>query len=131
METILDTYAFITKLKEAGMPEPQAVVMSDIIKQVEQSTSDTIKQVKQSTFDTIKQSEQSRSDVLATKVDVQAVKADIQAVKADVNSVKAELKAEILQVKTELSGQIMLLRWMLGFILALNVSIAFKIFFIH
>jgi polyhydroxyalkanoate synthesis regulator phasin len=120
METILDTYAFITKLKEAGMPEPQAVVMSDIIKQVEQSTSDTIKQVKQSTFDTIKQSEQSRSDVLATKVDVQAVKADIQAV-----------KAEILQVKTELSGQIMLLRWMLGFILALNVSIAFKIFFIH
>jgi hypothetical protein len=126
METIFDTYAFITKLKEAGMPEQQAVVMSDTIKQVEQSTSDNIKQVKQSTFDTIKQSEQSKSDVLATKADVQAVRTEL---KADILQVKTELKAEILQVKAELSGQIMLLRWMLGFVLAGIVSIIFKLFF--
>lgn len=84
MEIIFDTYAFIKKMKDAGMPEQQAVVMSDTIKQVEQS----------------------RADVLATKSD-------------------------LLQVKTELKADIMLLKWMLGFVLALNASIALKIFFMH
>jgi hypothetical protein len=95
MDIVFDTYAFINKLKEAGMPEPQAVVMSDTIKQVEAS----------------------RADILATK--------------ADINVLRTELKADILQVKTELSGQITLLRWMLGFVLAGIVSIVFKLFFTH
>jgi hypothetical protein len=99
METTIDTYAFITKLKEAGMPEPQAVVMSDTIKQVEQS----------------------RPDVLAAKADIYQVKTEL---KADIQQVRAEIQ----QVKTELSGQIMLLKWMLGFVLAGIVSIIFKLF---
>jgi hypothetical protein len=47
------------------------------------------------------------------------------------NRKEAATKADLLQVKTELSGQITLLRWMIGFVLAINVSIALKIFFIH
>ncbi|MBF0472769.1 MAG: DUF1640 domain-containing protein [Nitrospirae bacterium] len=70
METTIDTYVLIKRLKEAGMPEPQAVVMSDVIKQVEAS----------------------RSDVLATKSDVQLVRAEIQ-------QVKTELKAEIQLIR--------------------------------
>ena len=83
MDTTFDTYTFIKRLKEAGMPEQQAIVMSDTFKQVEQS----------------------RLDSLATKADV-------------------------LQAKTELSGEITLLRWMVGVLIAGTVSLILKAFFI-
>ncbi|MBF0472506.1 MAG: DUF1640 domain-containing protein [Nitrospirae bacterium] len=52
--------------------------------------------------DVLKEVEKSRIDALATKADI-----------------------------ARIEGQITLLRWMLGFVLAVNVSIALKIFFMH
>jgi hypothetical protein len=79
MTTItFDTLAFVKRLKAAGMPEPQAEAMSDVIKESQAA---------------------SIAD-LATKTDI-----------------------------ARLEGQITLLRWMLGFVLAGIVSIVFKLFF--
>ncbi len=46
------------------------------------------------------------------------------ATKTDVNETKLELKAEIAAVKSDVA----LLKWMVGFNLALSVTILFKIF---
>jgi hypothetical protein len=89
MDTTIDTYVLIKKLKEAGMPEPQAVVMSDVVKQVEAS----------------------RSDVLATKADL------------------ISLESRLSDRMTRIEGEMKLIRWMLGVVLAGVVSIVFKLFF--
>ena len=94
MTTItFDTRKAVRNLQDAGFNDAQADAMVDTLSEA-------------------------FTDTVTTKTDIAEVKTDIAAVRADLDklesSVKAELKAEIAGVK----GDIKLLKWMVGVILA-------------
>jgi len=113
-----DTYAFVKRLTSAGMPETQAEVLAD---------------------------EQMRmiDDRLVTKADLRelavATKADLRelaaATKADLKETESRLDAKIAEVKADFRTEIapvkadaLLLKWIMGFVLAFQVGIFAKLF---
>jgi len=100
METVFDRYTFIKRLKDTGISESQAEVMSDAFKQVEQS----------------------RADVVATK-------ADILQIKTEIKSGLASLESRLSDHMTRIEGEMKLMRWILGFMFAGVVSLVLKAFF--
>lgn len=66
-----------------------------------------------------------KSDLAETKAELKAELAETKAeLKADIAETKAELKAEIAAVR----GDVALLKWMLGFVLALLSAVTLKLF---
>lgn len=53
--------------------------------------------------------------------------ADIEATRKDVSSIKTDISGINVRLAT-MTGEINLFKWMLGFVLATNVAIAFKLF---
>ena len=87
--TVFDTLQYAKKLKDAGVPEKQAEVQAEALKEIEQS----------------------RLNELATKQDLALVRQDFALVRA------------------ELKGEIKLLKWMNGLVLAGIASLVLKTFF--
>lgn len=56
----------------------------------------------------------SAENLLATKADINAVKSDISNVRLELSDVKSDVK---------------LMKWMIGFVLATNVALLFKVLF--
>lgn len=105
MATItFDTLAFVKRLKNAGFDEIQAEALSDAQKE---SLTEIIE------------------DRLSTKKDLKelesTLKNDISRVEKDLTEVKSE------QIK--LSGEIKLIKWMMGFVLAGIAALILKSFF--
>jgi carbamoylphosphate synthase small subunit len=84
----LDTYALVTKLKEAGVPEQQAAAQVETITKAIDSAL-----------------EQARHDY---KLDDLATKRDIKEMELKIELVKSELKRDIAETKAEL------IRWVVG-----------------
>ena len=82
-----DTYAFIKRLKEAGVSEAQAEAHSDALKQFQQGS----------------------LDELASKRDLAEIKADMSDIKTNMATVKGELNMVKLMLGILLAGMVSLL----------------------
>ena len=116
---MFDTHAFIQRLKSSGFNEPQAEALSSALKEV---------------YDTAWHE-------IATKHDVAELNAKIDSVSAELNakidSVSTELNhgLQAVQLRVDarfetLKGEINLLKWMGGVVLAALVSLVLKAFFL-
>jgi hypothetical protein len=76
-------------------------------------------------------------DIAALKADIAGLKIDVAGLKTDVASLKAEgtnLKADVATLKIDvvaLKTDVTLMKWMLGFVLAMNVGILARLLFVH
>ena len=102
-----DSLGYFEKLKDAGVPEPQARVQADTLRQQTEAQRVAL----QSALD--RYDEASRRE-LATRGDVQDVRGEIQEVRLEIEKVKASIK------DTELR----LLKWQFGIGLALAAIMA-------
>ena len=96
-----DSLGYFEKLKDAGVPEPQARVQADTLRQQTEAQRVAL----QSALD--RYDEASRRE-LATRGDVQDVRGEIQEVRLEIEKVKASIK------DTELR----LLKWQFGIMAA-------------
>ena len=92
----IDTLAYAKRLIQAGMPQQQAEVQAQVLKEIIDNN-------------------------LATKKDIAEVKADIERVraelKADIERVRAELKVDIAKVKADI------IKWIMGMLIAQSAVI--------
>ncbi len=120
----LNTHAFVKRLKAANMTEEQAEAIVDGINSAREADIAT----------------------LATKADLAALKADLAALaaatktdlaalaaaaKADLKQEAAALDAKIDKVELRLSGEITLLKWMVGLVIAGILALILKAYFPH
>src|ERR1700729_1578753 len=113
-----DTLVYSHTLMEGGMPREQAEKMAEAQKKV---------------FDNQNQNLQENLDKaisthLATKEDVWSLKQDISNLDKKIDSKTMGLDKKIDLLRKEFEGKFNLLYWILGFILAFCVSIAFKLY---
>ncbi len=90
-----DSLGYFEKLKDAGVPEPQARVQADTLRQQTEAQRVAL----QSALD--RYDEASRRE-LATRGDVQDVRGEIQEVRSELQEVRSELKEDIQNVRNEL-----------------------------
>ena len=96
-----DTHTFVKRLTKVGMPIEQAEVLSE---------------------------EQARliNDRLATKDGLSRLEANLR---GDTEKLGTELRHEIRELELRLTGEMKLLKWILGFIAAGVASLVLKAFF--
>ena len=94
-----DSLGYFEKLKDAGVPEPQARVQADTLRQQTEAQRVAL----QSALD--RYDEASRRE-LATRGDVQDVRGEIQEVRSELQEVRSELKEDIQNVRNELKEDI-------------------------
>ena len=94
-----DSLGYFEKLKDAGVPEPQARVQADTLRQQTEAQRVAL----QSALD--RYDEASRRE-LATRGDVQDVRGEIQEVRSELQEVRGELKEDIQNVRSELKEDI-------------------------
>ena len=92
-----DSLGYFEKLKDAGVPEPQARVQADTLRQQTEAQRVAL----QSALD--RYDEASRRE-LATRGDVQDVRGEIQEVRSELQEVRGELKEDIQNVRSELQN---------------------------
>ena len=95
----LDTFAAISRLKDAGFTEPQAKEIVQVFKEADTSE-------------------------LVTKGDIRDVRNEIKDVRQELKA----LRNEVLTFKTEILGEVKLNRWMLGVIIAAVMSLVLHTF---
>jgi len=106
-----DTLKFVKRLRSAGFDEEKAEALSDALKEwYEAGLSD-----------------------LATKQDIGMLKQDIkeleQSTKQDIKELEQSTKQDIKELELRLTGEIKLLKWTMGFLLAGVLSLLIKAFF--
>ncbi|MFQ5455806.1 MAG: coiled-coil domain-containing protein [Nitrospirota bacterium] len=114
-----DTLEYVQKLKAVGVPEKQAEAHAHALSEVIESNLAT----KQDTLDLKRDIANVRAEL---KRDIAEVKAEL---KRDIAEVKAELKRDIKELELKFSAQFVLLKWMMGVILAGILSLVLKAFF--
>ena len=104
--TVFDTLQYAKKLKEAGVSEKQAEVQAEALAEV-------------------------FTDRLATKEDINLLRRET---KEDINLLRRETKEDINllrkdmeTMRMEFRGDINVIKWMMGFLLALNAGIVLKL----
>lgn len=105
---MFDTHVFIQRLKSSGFDEPQAEALSSALKEV---------------YDTAWHG-------IATKHDVAELNAKIDSVSAELNHGLQALQLKVDARFEALKGEINLLKWMGGVVLAALVSLVLKAFFL-
>jgi len=110
MTTItFDTLKFVETLKEAGMPEKQAKAISSAVKEAHETAE------------------------LATKPDVREVEKTLQHeisdLRKDIETLRKDVKTDIRELELRLDGEMKLLKWMMGLLLAGVASLILKAFF--
>ncbi len=98
----LNTHAFVKRLKAANMTEEQAEAIVDGINSAREADIATL-----------------------------ATKADLAALKADLAALAAAAKADLREVELRLSGEITLLKWMMGLVIAGILALILKAYFPH
>ncbi len=68
-----------------------------------------------------------KTDVIALKLDVAALKTDVAVLKTDVAALKGDIVTLIRRIAA-LEGDNLLMKWMLGFVLAFQIAIFIKLF---
>lgn len=96
-----DTLRFVQRLKAAGVPEPQAVAITEAQNEALMESTD---------------------HMLATKTDIFDLK---QELKQDVTDLRTEFRTEFIEVKSNLK----LHHWMIGFVLTGIAALIIKTFF--
>ncbi|MEO5373377.1 MAG: CCDC90 family protein [Alphaproteobacteria bacterium] len=95
-----DTLKFVHRLRDAGIPEPQAEAIAEAFKDA------------------------SGGAELATRGDIARLEAST---KADIKDIRSEMTLGF----SKLQGEINLLKWMMGIVLAGILSLVLKAFFPH
>jgi uncharacterized protein YdhG (YjbR/CyaY superfamily) len=99
----IDTLAYAKRLIQAGMPQQQAEVQAQVLKEIIDNNLAT------------------KKDIAEVKADIERVraelKADIERVKADIERVRAELKVDIAKVKADI------IKWIMGMLIAQSAVI--------
>jgi len=107
---VFNPLKFANRLKEAGIPEKQAEAEAEVLHEAlavqAQAVSELEKQVKTLASDAKRDAGQ-----MATKADIADLRASS---KADIAELRASTKTDIAEVR----GDIKLLRWMLGILIA-------------
>ncbi len=122
--THFDTLTYARALKEAGVPEQQAeahaVALRDVVADEVATKADL------ATVEAALKSDIASVEAIL-KSDITSVKA---ALKSDITSVEGNLKSNIASVEAnlktdiaELKGEINLLKWMMGFVLAMLAAL--------
>ena len=100
-----DSLGYFERLKDAGVPEPQARVQADALRQQTEAQRVAL----QSALD--RYDGTSRRE-LATKGDIQDLRGEL---KEDIQNVRSELKGDIQDVRIEMKGmELRLLKWQIG-----------------
>jgi len=121
-----DTYAFIKKLEKSGFKEEQAEALSGALKEVQEAHLEELA---------------TKGDILELKRDMKDLKRDVKEFKneitQDIKELRQETKQDILGLKqstkldiAEIKGELLLLKWMLGFMFAGIFSLVLKAFFV-
>jgi len=118
---MIDTHSVIKRLIASGMPEGQAEVVTMIVRE---------------SRDDMAESAATRADIVGVKADISRVettlKADISRVeatlKADIARVAAAVKGDILEETAPIKAQMLVMKWMLGFVLAFQIAIFVRLF---
>jgi hypothetical protein len=155
MATTFDTLKFVEKLKEAGVPDPQARVMCEVQKEILAEVSESTLATKadllalKADFSALKESTRADFSALkeSTRADFSALKestrADFSVLKesffvlkesttADIAALRASTKADFFALTQEilkLASRVRLTEWMLGLLVAGMTSLIFKAFF--
>ena len=116
--TTFDSLGYFEKLKAAGVPEEQAKVQAEAMRQQAEEQRSVLQKALE------KYDETSRRE-LATKGDVQDVRLEIEKVRAEVEKVRAELKTDIERVRAEVQqNKYDLLKWQIAGWVALAAIMA-------
>lgn len=129
---VVDTLKLKTRLSESGMPEPQAQVL---VEELDEVLSTAIARETASKADVVElraavSGLEERFDQRLEQVDrrLDELKADNGSMRAEIGSMKAEIasvKIEIGNVK----GELKLLRWMGGILVAIQLGIWIRLLF--
>ena len=103
--TTFDTLKFVKRLTTTGMAEEQAEALSEAF------------------IDT----QEVNIENLATKSDLKELELTT---KADIKKLELTTKADIKELELRINAQLLLLKWMIGFILAGIISLIMNAFFI-
>lgn len=136
---VVDTLKLKTRLSESGMPESQAQVL---VEELDDVLSTAIARETASKADVVElraavNGLEERFDQRLEQVDrrLDELKADNGSMRAEIGSVRAEIggvRAEIGSVKIEignLKGELKLLRWMGGILVAIQLGIWIRLLF--
>ena len=104
---VFDTLKFVEKLKAAGMPERQAIALSDAQNEILAETSDHF---------------------LATKTDIYELKHEVTEIRQELKQEIVEVKQELKQEMGDLKSNQKLLQWMMGFMLTGTGALIIKAF---
>ncbi len=130
MNLAFDTHSFYRRLQSADFTAQQAEVITDLIVDTQKDSFEFIAS-NLATKDDLK------LEILATKNELRAEVSTVKdELKTEISTVKDELKTEISTVKDELKTEIstvksdvLVLKWMMGFLLAGVGSLVIKAFF--
>jgi hypothetical protein len=114
LATTLDTLAIAKDLRESDFTEKQAEALARVLRT----------------------SREADLSELATKADIALLRSDMNALRTDMNALRAELKSDIAGTRsdlekqiTELRGDMKVLRWMIGAVLALVTAAVVRLLF--
>jgi len=104
-----DTLKFVKTLKEAGVPESQAEAFSTAVQESHEAAD------------------------LATKADLReyesVIRGDLEKLETGLRHEMGDLRHEIKALELRIHGEMLLLKWMLGLLIAGVVSLILKSFF--
>ena len=134
-----DTLAHARRLKDAGFDERQAEAAVAMVRHavtegvatkadIKVAVAELKTDIAANKADLKAAVAELKTDIAANKADLEAavaeLKTDIAANKADLKAAAAELKTDIAASKTDISA----VKWVLGFLAALNVAIVARLF---
>ncbi len=109
-----DSLGYFEKLKDAGVPEPQARVQAEALRQQTEAQRVALRQ------ELDRYDEASRRE-LATRGDIQDVRGEIQEVRGEIQEVRLEIEKVKASIK---DTELRLLKWQFGIGLALAAVMA-------
>ena len=117
----IDTLAYAKRLIQAGMPQQQAEVQAQVLKEIIDNNLATKRDIAEVKAEIEKVRAELKADIERVKADLEKVKvelkADIARVKVDIERVRAELKADIAKVKADI------IKWIMGMLIAQSAVI--------
>ena len=104
-----DTLKFVETLKEARVPEPQAKAFSTAVQESHEAAD------------------------LATKADLReyesVIRGDLEKLETGLRHEMGDLRHEIKALELRIHGEMLLLKWMIGLLIAQVASLILKLFF--
>jgi uncharacterized protein YdhG (YjbR/CyaY superfamily) len=110
----IDTLAYAKRLIQAGMPQQQAEVQAQVLKEIIDNNLATKKDIAEVKAEIEKVRAELKADIERVKADLEKAKVEL---KADIERVRAELKVDIAKVKADI------IKWIMGMLIAQSAVI--------